>query len=99
MAANNGGWQWSASTGVDAQPYFRIFNPYNQSEKFDEGGDFIKIWCPELRNFSSKLIHFPQDAEIFEQTMAGCIVGIDYPKPIVSYKLQKEKALALFKNI
>jgi deoxyribodipyrimidine photo-lyase len=99
LAANNGGWQWSASTGVDAQPYFRIFNPYNQSEKFDENGDFIKMWCPELREFSSKLIHFPHEADIVEQARANCQIGKDYPHPIVAYKVQKEKALKMFKEI
>lgn len=97
MAANNGGWQWSASTGVDAQPYFRIFNPYNQSEKFDAKGDFIKMWCPELRDFSAKSIHFPQDTDLSEQTRAKCIIGKDYPHPIVAYKGQKPLALAMFK--
>ena len=86
MAANNGGWQWSASTGVDAQPYFRIFNPYNQSEKFDAEGIFIKSWCPELKHLSAKDIHNP--------------IGVSqYPRPIVIYKEQKEKALRMFKDI
>lgn len=99
MAANNGGWQWSSSTGVDAQPYFRIFNPYNQSGKFDPEGKFIKQWCPELKEFSQKLIHYPHESEIDEQMKAKCIIGKNYPHPIVSYKEQKEKALAMFKSI
>jgi deoxyribodipyrimidine photo-lyase len=99
LAANNGGWQWSASTGVDAQPYFRIFNPYNQSEKFDSEGIFIKQWCPELKGFSSKLIHFPHETDMVEQIEAKCFIGRDYPHPIVAYKGQKEKALAMFKAI
>ena len=99
LAANNGGWQWSASTGVDAQPYFRIFNPYNQSEKFDNGGLFIKQWCPELKYFSSKHIHYPNDSDLVEQIKAKCFIGKDYPHPIVSYKEQKVKALAMYKAI
>lgn len=99
MAANNGGWQWSASTGVDAQPYFRIFNPYNQSEKFDSEGQFIKIWCPELSGFSKKQIHYPHESDLVEQIQAKCFIGKEYPHPIVSYKGQKEKALAMFKAI
>lgn len=99
LAANNGGWQWSASTGVDAQPYFRIFNPYNQSEKFDEDGEFIKIWCPELRGFDKKLIHYPHEADMVEQARANCKIGFDYPHPIVAYKVQKEKALKMFAAI
>lgn len=96
LAANNGGWQWSASTGVDAQPYFRIFNPYNQSEKFDEYGDFIKIWCPELKDFDESLIHYPHEADMVEQASANCRIGMDYPHPIVSYKVQKNLALKMF---
>lgn len=99
MAANNGGWQWSASTGVDAQPYFRIFNPWNQSEKFDKEGQFIRQWCPELKGFSNKKIHYPHEADMFEQAEAKCVIGKDYPHPIVSYKVQKEKAIFMFKSI
>ncbi|AUN98708.1 deoxyribodipyrimidine photolyase [Bacteriovorax stolpii] len=99
MAANNGGWQWSASTGVDAQPYFRIFNPYNQSEKFDPKGDYIKMWCPELAGFSSKTIHHPHDSTPLEQAAAGCFVGKDYPHPIVAYKEQRERALSMYKAV
>lgn len=99
MAANNGGWQWSASTGVDAQPYFRIFNPYNQSEKFDSAGIFIREWCPELKYFSNKLIHYPHESDLVDQIEAKCFIGKDYPHPIVAYKEQKEKALAMFKAI
>lgn len=99
LAANNGGWQWSASTGVDAQPYFRIFNPYNQSEKFDPDGIFIRQWCPELKHFSNKKIHFPHECDLVEQVEAKCFIGKDYPHPIVSYRVQKEKALEMFKKI
>lgn len=99
MAANNGGWQWSASTGVDAQPYFRIFNPYNQSEKFDPDGIYIRQWCPELTKFSNKTIHSPQDTEILEQIKAECFIGKDYPAPIVAYKQQRERALLMYKAV
>ncbi|NOT78559.1 MAG: deoxyribodipyrimidine photo-lyase [Bacteriovoracaceae bacterium] len=99
MAANNGGWQWSASTGVDAQPYFRIFNPYSQSEKFDSEGLFIRRWCPELDGISNKKIHAPQEMDMFEQAQSGCVVGKDYPYPIVDYKSQRDKALKMYKEI
>ena len=99
MAANNGGWQWSASTGVDAQPYFRIFNPYNQSEKFDPQGLFIRQWCPELAHFSNKSIHSPHDTEMNEQLKAQCFIGKDYPHPIVAYKQQRERALNMYKAV
>jgi deoxyribodipyrimidine photo-lyase len=97
LASNNGGWQWAASTGCDAQPYFRIFNPTLQSEKFDEAGDYIKKYVPELKNFSAKNIHAPWLAEIDEQRKAQCIVGKDYPEPIVDHSVQKIKAIKLFK--
>lgn len=99
LAANNGGWQWSASTGVDSQPYFRIFNPYLQSKKFDSDGLFIKSWCPELQGFSSKKIHAPHETELFEQANANCFIGKEYPHPVVSYRLQRPKALAMYKKV
>lgn len=99
LAANNGGWQWSASTGVDAQPYFRIFNPYNQSEKFDPDGLFIRKWCPELSGFSNREIHAPQDTEFPAQDKAGCFIGRDYPAPIVSYSMQRDRALKMYKKV
>lgn len=95
MAANNGGWQWSASTGVDAQPYFRIFNPYSQSRKFDTKGKFIREWCPELKLFSDKEIHAPHDLDLDLQEKAKCIIGINYPLPIVAYTEQRKLALKM----
>lgn len=96
FAANNGGWQWCASTGCDAQPYFRIFNPITQSEKFDPNGDFIRANVPELRGFSNKHIHNPSQAPLHEQQRAGCIVGKDYPETIVEHGIQRILALALY---
>ncbi len=97
-AANNGGWQWSASTGCDAQPYFRVFNPTLQSKKFDPEGEFIRKNLPELEGFPDKYIHEPYLAPIGIQKLAGCIVGKDYPEPIVDHKVQKLKAIAMFKD-
>jgi deoxyribodipyrimidine photo-lyase len=97
LAANNGGWQWSASTGTDAQPYFRIFNPYSQSKKFDPKGEFIRKWCPELSNFSDKLIHDPSSADMLEQSEAECQIGKDYPHPVVDYKEKRAAALEMYK--
>lgn len=97
LAANNGGWQWSASTGTDAQPYFRIFNPYSQSEKFDPDGVFIKKWCPELGNLSKKKIHDPTTMDMLEQAEAECTLGQDYPFPIVEYKQKRQEALEMYK--
>ncbi len=92
LASNNGGWQWSASTGVDAQPYFRIFNPILQSRKFDSEGKFIREWCPELRDLDNKQIHWP-----FSDDGARTLeTPSDYPNPIVLHFEQREKAMALF---
>lgn len=96
FAANNGGWQWCASTGCDAQPYFRIFNPFTQSEKFDPNGDFIRAHVPELKKFPKKYIHNPAEAPKSEQRQAGCLIGADYPEPIVEHGIQRVRAIALF---
>lgn len=85
LAANNGGWQWSSSTGCDAQPYFRIFNPYSQSEKFDAKGEFIRQWVPEVAHLNGKSIHHPTPME-----------APDYPRPIVSYELNRKRCLELY---
>ncbi len=93
LAANNGGWQWAASTGCDAQPYFRIFNPVSQSERFDPEGTFIRRYVPELAAFGKRDIHAPWQAK---QPPLGFVVGRDYPLPVVDHALQREKALLLF---
>ena len=90
FAANNGGWQWCASTGCDGQPYFRIFNPTSQSEKFDGEGHFIRRWIPELQNIESKWIHEPWKAPNFS--------SFAYPKPIIDHKAEREVALASYKQ-
>lgn len=98
-AANNGGWQWSASTGCDAQPYFRIFNPFSQSERFDPDGDFIRQHVPELKNFNAKYIHRPFEAPQLLQEKWGCKVGRDYPQPIVDHSKSRDIALDMFKRL
>lgn len=85
LAPNNGGWQWAASTGCDPQPYFRIFNPYLQSKKFDPEGTYIRKYVPELKNLSLKEIHEP-----------GLNRPKEYPLPIVNHSEQREKALKLY---
>ena len=80
LASNNGGWQWCASTGCDAQPYFRIFNPITQSKKFDPAGNFIRKYLPELKSFSNKQIHWPHFTNKEVQKKARCILGENYPK-------------------
>ena len=86
--SNNGGWQWSASTGTDAAPYFRIFNPTAQSERFDPEGAFIKKWLPQLNGLSSKDIHLPAQ-DLFS--------NVDYPNPIVDLKSSRIRAIEAFK--
>lgn len=94
---NNGGWQWSASTGSDAQPYFRIFNPVSQSKKFDSEGKYIKKYIPELKNVPTKYIHEPWKMSKEEQKAVGITIGKDYPYPIVNHQEQRIKALELYK--
>jgi deoxyribodipyrimidine photo-lyase len=99
LAANNGGWQWSASTGCDAVPYFRVFNPVLQSRRFDPDGTYIRRWCPELAGYSARRIHWPHDASPLEQHEAGCIMGAAYPHPVVDHAAQKPRAVALFADL
>ncbi len=98
LAANNGGWQWAASTGCDAQPWFRIFNPVAQSERFDPQGRFIRRYLPELARVPDRFVHAPWTMPAAEQEAAGCVIGRDYPAPIVDHAAQRERALALFKT-
>jgi len=87
MAPNNGGWQWAASTGCDAQPYFRIFNPFSQGKRFDPDGHYIKKFVPELKDVDAKKLHAP-------------ILGhSSYPEPIVDHSEQRDKALDLYKSV
>ncbi len=96
LAANNGGWQWAASTGCDAQPYFRIFNPVAQSERFDAGGKFIRRYLPQLANLPDKLIHAPWLARPIDLAAAGIELGRDYPNPVVAHDLARQRTLARF---
>ncbi len=92
-APNNGGWQWTAGTGMDAAPYFRILNPVLQSQKHDPEGTFIRKWLPELASVPSKYIHAPWEMPVEMQFKAGCRIGVDYPAPIVDHAQAKERAL------
>ena len=96
LAANNGGWQWAASTGCDAPPYFRIFNPVTQSEKFDPDGKFIRRYLPELGGLSGAAIHAPWLAAIVDIASAGITLGKQYPKPVVEDAAARTKALAMY---
>lgn len=90
LAANNGGWQWAASTGTDAAPYFRIFNPTTQGERFDKTGEFIRHWLPELRAVPEKYIHQPHEWAKKNQQ------SLDYPLPIVEHKQARQQTLDAF---
>jgi deoxyribodipyrimidine photo-lyase len=98
LAANNGGWQWSASTGADAPPYFRIFNPISQSRRFDPEGTYIRRYVPELRQVPLPFLHTPWRMSPNEQQQANCLVGKEYPAPIVEHNVQREQALALYRG-
>ena len=95
LAANNGGWQWAASSGCDAQPYFRIFNPVTQSERFDPDGKFIRRYLPQLNGLPSKLIHAPWLASPLALAAAGVRLGAagNYPLPVVDHAQAREKTL------
>jgi len=99
LAANNGGWQWAASTGCDAQPWFRIFNPVTQSERFDPDGRFIRRYLPELSEVPTRWIHAPWLMSPLEQTAHRCVVGRDYPLPVVDHAQARERTLQRFKRI
>ena len=92
MAANNGGWQWSAGTGTDAAPYFRIFNPVSQGEKFDAGGKFVRSWIPELKDIPDDLIQQPWENPLL-------LSKSKYPQRIVLHEEQRVKCLAMFKAV
>jgi deoxyribodipyrimidine photo-lyase len=96
LAANNGGWQWAASSGCDAQPWFRIFNPVTQSEKFDPEGKFIRRYLPQLAGFDPREIHAPWMASAERQRAAGCVIGTDYPAPIVDHATARAATLARY---
>ncbi len=95
-AANNGGWQWTAGTGTDAAPYFRIFNPISQSMKHDPHGEHIRRWLPELSNVPDEFIHEPWKMSAEIQVQAGCRIGVDYPFPIIDHSQARERALEAY---
>jgi len=96
LASNTLGWQWTAGCGADAAPYFRIFNPTTQGEKFDPNGDYIRRWCPELANISIKWIHQPHAAPLDILRAAGIELGRTYPEPVVNHAAARLAALDAF---
>ena len=99
FASNNGGWQWSASTGTDAAPYFRIFNPIIQGQKFDPEGEYVRKFIPELKDLPSKFIHEPWKADSALLKKSDIKLGETYPLPIVDHKYARERALNKYAEI
>jgi len=96
-ASNAASWQWVAGSGADAAPYFRIFNPFTQGEKFDPNGDYVRKFVPELKHMPNKFIHRPWEAPDDILKQAGLALGENYPKPIIDHKYARERALAAYK--
>ncbi len=95
-ASNSASWQWTAGSGADAAPYFRVFNPITQGEKFDETGDYVRKWCPELARLPRKYLYQPWDAGPLILKEAGITLGETYPTPIIDHKLGRERALEAY---
>jgi len=96
LASNNGGWQWVSGSGTDAAPYHRIFNPVLQSKRFDPQGRYIRRFVPELTRVPDEKIHEPWTMTAEEQRTARCVIGSDYPAPIVNHAQEREVALKMF---
>lgn len=99
LASNTLGWQWSAGCGADAAPYFRIFNPILQGEKFDPDGEFVRRWVPELAKVPSAFIHQPWEAPPMVLASSGVLLGETYPQPIVDHPTARDRALAALQKI
>ena len=98
--ANNAqGWQWAAGSGADASPFFRVFNPVSQGERFDPKGDYVRRWCPELQGLPRKYIHRPWDAPDHVLDDAGVTLGETYPRPRVDHAKARDRALDLYKEM
>ncbi len=98
IAQNNGNWQWCSSTGTDAQPYFRIFNPVSQSKTCDQKGEYIRRYVPELAKVPDRYIHEPNLMPLELQEKIGCRIGKEYPAPILDHAVERDKTLAMFKK-
>jgi len=97
--SNPANWQWVAGSGADAAPYFRVFNPILQGEKFDPDGGYVRRWVPELARLPDQLIHHPWSAPPLELAAAGVELGKDYPRPIIDHKVGRERALAAYAKV
>jgi deoxyribodipyrimidine photo-lyase len=99
LANNTLGWQWTAGCGADAAPFFRIFNPVSQGEKFDPEGRYVRRWIPELGRLPAAWIHRPWEAPLVALTAAGVELGGNYPRPLVGLLLSRELALEAYQRI
>jgi len=99
LANNSASWQWIAGCGADAAPYFRVFNPVTQGEKFDTTGEYTRRFVPELNNMPDKFLYHPWMASDEILSDAGVELGVTYPKPIVDLKASRERALEAFKSL
>jgi len=97
-AANNGGWQWTAGTGTDAAPYFRIFNPVVQGRRYDPRGAYVRAWVSELASVPDRYIHAPWKMAAETQRASGCVIGRDYPAPIVDHSQARERTLDAYRS-
>jgi deoxyribodipyrimidine photo-lyase len=91
VASNTHGWQWTAGTGTDASPFFRVFNPMGQSEKFDPEGEYLRRWVPEIAHLDNKSIHAPWTL--------GLLAPAEYPEPMVDHAVEREEALSRYKAV
>ena len=99
LASNSASWQWVAGSGADAAPYFRIFNPVLQGEKFDPEGDYVRAFCPELAKLPASIIHKPWEAGPELLARCGVKLGVTYPGPMVAHAQARARALAAFEGI
>ncbi len=99
LASNAASWQWVAGCGADAAPYFRIFNPVLQGEKFDPNGDYVRKWVPELARLPNEYLHAPWEAPLEVLSKAGVRLGKTYPQPLVAHAKAREQALAAYQQI
>lgn len=99
LASNTLGWQWAGGCGADAAPYFRIFNPMTQSEKFDAPGEYIRRYVPELKKVPGKYLHTPWEMPAPVQEACDCVIGTDYPAPVIEHKAGRERALAALASL
>ncbi len=98
IASMIGGIQWAYSIGTDAQPYFRVFNPWTQGEKYDPDGEYIRKWVPELEDVQDEYIHRPHKMNQIAQRESDCIIGEDYPRPVVDHDERREEAVKRFEE-